>query len=113
MGIIASAGVVILQGASEGNRLLYPNTQLLLHVGEDGFSGHPKNLERSAEQSKKMRMLMYDIMRENCGDKSLNNEKRAYWDRKLDFDWWINAEQAVELGIADGIIDNNSLEIEE
>lgn len=107
IGVIMSGGAIIMQAASKGNRLLYPNAQVMLHDGEDGYQGHPRDFERWAEHGKKMRTVVYNLFADRCGTDELKNYKADYWRKKMDRDWILTAEEAVDLNIADEICTKN------
>lgn len=95
IGSAQSMGSIILQAADE--RVIHPNAIIMIHDGEDGFSGHPKNLERAAELSKKIRKKTYDIYAEK------SKHPAHYWEKKCAFDTFYSAEQAKEEGLVDKI----------
>lgn len=95
-GHIMSAASVIMQAAED--RFLTPNTIFMLHDGEDGYVGHPRDFERWADWSKTIRTKIYGIYSERSG------KDVAYWRRKMDHDYILTAEQAIAEGLADKII---------
>lgn len=96
MGQVMSAGAIILQ-ASE-SRLLSPNATVMLHDGQDGYEGHPRDFERWAEWSKHMRSRIYEIFAERSG------KEPSYWRRKMDHDMILTSDQAVAEGLADSVV---------
>ena len=96
IGYCMSMGSVILQAADE--RILYPNTQIMVHDGSDGYEGHARNFEAWANESKRARQKMYSIYAER------SKKSSAYWAKKCVVDWSMSAEQAVEEGLADMIL---------
>jgi len=101
IGTVQSAGAIIMQAASEGCRLLYPETTVMIHDGEDGYHGHPRDLERWADQSKFLRNRVYQIFAARC------NEKVDFFRKKHERDWILTASKAVEYNIADAIVETN------
>lgn len=95
-GNIMSAGALIMQAADK--RILSPNTYVLIHDGTDGFYGHSVNLERAGEQSKKMRKLLHRLLSERS---ILSHRQMA---EKCKFDTFLSAREAVNLGLADGVL---------
>jgi ATP-dependent Clp endopeptidase proteolytic subunit ClpP len=90
-----SMGSLILQAGTK--RLLQPNSTLLLHEGTEGYMGHARDFERMGKEAKRTRKLMTKIYQERSG----LSEKKIK--KLLRFDSWISAEEAVKLGLADGI----------
>ena len=103
MGKLCSSGVWLLQGANQGRRHIYQNTTCLLHDGEDGVSGHPRDIEKYAEQVKKERLHSYRLLAEASG------KKADYFNKKLPHDWWMLADDLVKENLADKIIKRNLL----
>lgn len=99
-GNVMSIASVIFQAASY--RSMSKNSSMLLHYGTDGFYGHSKDFERHAEESKRVNKIMEDIYLEKIQEK---NPKFNSKDLKklLEFDKFLTAEEAVELGLADGV----------
>jgi ATP-dependent protease ClpP protease subunit len=79
------------------DRVIHQNASMMIHDGNDGFSGHAKNFEMWAEQSKKTRQLMYDIYAERSGKAS------KYWEKKCLIDFVMDAQEAVNEGLADKV----------
>lgn len=100
-GYVMSAGSIILQAADR--RLLSRNATVMLHYGTSGSAGHKLDVERWADESKRLRMEMEEIYLGQMvkKDPSMNVEKlRAL----IQFDLYLDAGKAVKLGLADGII---------
>ncbi len=92
-----SMASVILQAADL--RILYPRATLMIHDGyETQQQATPQTFRNWAEFSEKSRNLMYEIFAERSNKKSI-----AFWKRKCANDTILSAEEAVDLGLADGI----------
>lgn len=94
-GNVMSMGSIILQAGDE--RVLMPHAVVMVHDGQDGYAGVPKDMESYAEQSKKVRRRMYEIYAERSG------KTPSYWEKKCRGDYWLSAEEAVEEGLADSV----------
>lgn len=105
MGSAMSMGSVILQAADE--RVVHPNSTVMIHDGYDGFEGHPRSFEKSAEQSKKLRMRMYEIYSQRSG------KDTKYWEKKSDHDLYMTADEAVAEGLADKVFDKEESDTHE
>jgi len=100
-----SMGAIILQAADE--RILAPHTTLLVHDGSDGFIGHPEDLSRRAKESERLRKVVDKILLARIQESKPKFTQKQL--RKLsEFDTYLDANQAVELGLADGIIGDAS-----
>jgi len=101
MGLAASMGSVLLSGGAKGRRFIYPNGEVMIHQPSisSGFQDTAANLIITAEEIKKTKIRLSQILADNCG-KSLEQVIKD-----SDRDNWLDAQQSVEYGIVDGIID--------
>ena len=95
-GIAASMGAIILQAADE--RVIGKNGHILLHEPSTGAIGKLSEIEDEARFADQLSSRLLEILAERS---SLSPQQiKRKWKRK---DWWLGAEQAVELGFADRI----------
>lgn len=97
-GKIMSMGIVILLAAK--NRKAYRNTTFMIHELSGGFIGKIAEMEESVDESKRLNNILFDII-----EKETNITKSKLMDiyeRKKD--WFITAEEALELGLITEII---------
>jgi len=101
LGKLYSMGSVIFQAGYK--RYIYPHTQFLLHDGSEAYAGNTKSFERWAENSKKTRAIMYQIYLEKMKkkDQKITTEQI---EKICAFDSIFNAQEAINLGLADKII---------
>lgn len=97
-----SMGSIILQAADQ--RLLSPNSKVMIHYGTVGFDHmHAKDAERWMRASKiddaETEQLYLARIKEKHPEYTLKKVKDL-----LMFDTILNAREAVDLGLADGII---------
>jgi ATP-dependent Clp protease protease subunit len=103
IGKLYSMGSIILQAGDQ--RWLLPNSSVMIHDGYDGYSGGAKSFENWAKDSKRVREIMYQIYYEKMITK--NSEiKLKQIEEMCNNDTIFNAKEAVEIGLADEIIDN-------
>jgi ATP-dependent Clp endopeptidase proteolytic subunit ClpP len=97
-GEVCSMGAVILQAAAV--RELMPNAVVMVHPGYSsvGFD-HDENTQRTAEYSKQMRDRCCEILAERMGITLKRFLSRFTWDT------YLSARQAVELGLADRVLE--------
>jgi ATP-dependent protease ClpP protease subunit len=100
-GYVMSMGCIILQAADK--RLLSRNVAVMVHYGTDGFIGHSTDMQRVADQSKRVRATMEDIYIGQMTKKD-PNITRAKVQEMLGFDTYLDAARAIRLGLADGLI---------
>ena len=97
-GEVCSMGAVILQAASV--RELMPNSVVMVHPGYSsvGFD-HDENTQRTAEYAKRMRDRCCEILAERMGITLKRFLRRFTWDT------YLTAREAVELGLADRVLE--------
>jgi ATP-dependent Clp protease protease subunit len=96
IGQVMSMGVIILQAAD--HRVLTPNTDVMIHDGENTVSGIARNFERWSDHYKSVRKKFYNILQERSG------RPQSFWQQKMLLDTILSAEQAVMFGIADKVL---------
>jgi len=105
-GECSSMGTVILQGFDE--RILLPDSFLMLHVGEQTISGHPKNNENWLNLYKYYDDRCYQIYLEKINDKQKEKKKKKLTLKELttmlDFDTIMLPDKVISLGLADGVL---------
>jgi ATP-dependent Clp protease, protease subunit len=100
MGLAASMGSILLSGGKKGRRFIYPSGEVMIHQPSLGgyIRGVSSDLEIQARQTKRVKDLGAKILADNCG-KTVEQILRDF-----DRDYWMDAKEAVEYGIADKII---------
>ena len=100
MGMAASMGSILLSGGTKGKRYIYPHGEVMIHQPSiGGAQGTSADLEILARQIAKTKEHGAKILAENCGQ-TLEKVMKDF-----DRDYWMNADEAVEYGIVDGIVD--------
>lgn len=101
MGMAASMGSVLLSGGTKGHRFIYPNGEVMIHQPSisSGFQDRASNLIITANEIKKTKIRLSQILADNCG-KTLEQLIED-----SDRDYWMDAKESVEYGIVDGIIE--------
>ncbi len=100
MGLAASMGSILLSGGKKGRRFIYPSGEVMIHQPSLGgfIRGVSTDLEIQARQTKRVKDMGARILAENCG-KTMEQILTDF-----DRDYWMDAKEAVEYGIADKII---------
>ena len=101
MGLAASMGSILLSGGVKGRRLIFPHGEVMIHQPSLGgyIQGVSTDLEIQATQTKRVKEIGATILANNCG-KTIEQIMKDF-----DRDYWMDAKQAVEYGIADKLID--------
>ena len=101
MGLAASMGSILLSGGVKGRRFIYPHGEVMIHQPSLGGSmrGVSADLEIQAVQTRKVKEIGAKILAQNCG-KTIEQVMKDF-----DRDYWMDAKEAIEYGIVDGIIE--------
>lgn len=99
-GMAASMGSILLSAPDKGNRLIYPHARVLIHqpliMGQIVAPAVDINIQ--AQEMEKMRDELNGILAEASGQPL----ERIQQDTDRDF--YMNAEEAIEYGLADRIV---------
>src|ERR1700754_1089688 len=99
MGLAASMGSILLSGGGKGKRFIYPHGEVMIHQPSLGgyMQGVSADLEITAKQTRRVKEISARILAENCGKKFEQVMK------DFDRDYWMDAKEAIEYGIVDGL----------
>ena len=100
-GYAMSMGSIILQAAD--TRLMMPSARMMIHYGWDSMgAAHHKDFMSYAEESKKLRDWMETLYVTKIQEQHADFNKVMLADF-MNFDRYLSAQEAVDLGQADGI----------
>ncbi|MCQ2482532.1 MAG: ATP-dependent Clp endopeptidase proteolytic subunit ClpP [Clostridia bacterium] len=100
MGMAASMGSFLLAAGTKGKRSILPNAEVMIHQPLGGAQGQATEILIAADHIKATRNRLNSILAERTG-KTL--EQIAL---DTDRDNWMTAEQALEYGIVDKILES-------
>ena len=99
VGMAASMGAFLLAGGAKGKLMALPNAEILIHQPLGGAQGQASDIQIAAEHIMRTKEKMNKILAQNTG-KDIE-VVRADCDR----DNWMTAEEALEYGLIDRVID--------
>tara|TARA_R110000796_G_scaffold18980_2_gene57129 strand:- start:2211 stop:2963 length:753 start_codon:yes stop_codon:yes gene_type:complete len=97
-GMCASMGSILLGAGAKGKRNVLPNSRVMLHQVSTGAEGNIQDVDITVNEAKKYNTKLFKYLGEYCGKSAEEVLKDASRDR------WLDAEEAVEYGIADKIV---------
>ena len=98
IGLAASMGAFLLAGGTKGKRFALPNSEIMIHQPLGGTQGQASDIQIAAEHIIKTKEKMNKMLSAN----SNMTIEETY--EKTDRDNFLSAEEALALGIIDGII---------
>ncbi len=101
VGVAMSMGSLLLAGGAKGKRACLPNSRILIHQPSAGFEGQSTDIEIHAREILKVRERVDEIYALHTG--KTNEEVHADMER----DRFFNAEQAVEYGLVDRVLESH------
>ena len=102
VGLAASFGAVLLANGEKGKRFATPNAEILIHqplIGGNGIAGQTTEIKIQAEHMIKTREKLNKLLSDKTGQSVETIEKDTERDN------WMTAEEALEYGLIDGIMD--------
>ena len=102
-GIAMSMGALLLAGGTAGKRMVLPNARVLIHQPSGGFQGQSSDIEIHAREVLEQRKRIDEIYAHHTG------KDAETLHRDMERDRFFSAEEAVEYGLADHVIDRHEL----
>ncbi len=101
IGMAASMGAFLLAGGTKGKRIALPNAEIMIHQPSGGAQGQATEIQIVAEQILKTKEKLNRMLAENTG--------RSYDEvcRDTERDNWLTAQEALDYGIIDKILDKH------
>lgn len=98
MGLVASAGALVLLAADKSRRIALPNSHYLIHQPLSGIKGVATDIEIHAKEIQKTRAKINELISAETG------KDLAQVEKDTDRDYWLNAQEAVEYGLVSRIV---------
>lgn len=96
-----SCGVILFSCGTKGYRYITEDATLMIHDVSSGNWGKNAEIKSGAKETERLNEKIYEILAENSNktekwfNKKINKKGRA--------DWFIEAQEAIDLGLADKI----------
>jgi ATP-dependent Clp protease protease subunit len=100
MGLAASMGQFLLTAGTPGKRFALPHSRILMHQGSAGIRGTAVDVQIQAENLEYTKDLMHRLNAEHSG------QDVGTIERDSDRDRWFTAQQAVDYGLVDAILES-------
>ena len=101
VGIAMSMGSLLLAGGANGKRMALPNARILLHQLSGGFEGQGTDIEIQAREVIGLKRLLEEIYARHTG-KTIEEVSRD-----MERDRFFKADEAVEYGLIDRVIEHH------
>ena len=98
IGQACSMGAVLLAAGAKGKRYALPNARVMIHQPSGGAEGRASDILISAEEIRKCRATLNDILVRHTG------KDLATIERDTDRDFFLSADEAKEYGLVDNVL---------
>ena len=102
IGMAASMASVLVSSGAKGKRFGLPHSTVLIHQPSGGAQGQQTEIQIAAEEILKTRKMINGILAENSGQPIEQIE------RDTERDHYLTAQEAVDYGLLDGIMENSA-----
>ncbi|ODN73980.1 ATP-dependent Clp endopeptidase, proteolytic subunit ClpP [Cryptococcus amylolentus CBS 6039] len=113
LGQAASMGSLLLGGGAPGHRYALKNSSVMIHQPSGGAQGQATDIALHAKEILRIRASLTDIYADHC---TLAGEEKAAarerFEKALERDYFMTAEEAVEFGIVDKIVTRRGADVE-
>ena len=100
IGMAASAASLTLANGAKGKRYILPHAEVMIHQPSGGASGMASDIEIKAKHIMRTKNLLHEFMSQKTGQTIKKLEK------DMDRDTFLNAQEAVDYGIVDKIVEH-------
>lgn len=106
IGQAASMGSLLLCGGAEGQRYCLPHSRIMVHQVSGGYQGQASDIAIHAKEILRVREQLNQIYLRHLTKKHSLEEIEKYMER----DYFMGAQEALEWGIVDKILDRREAE---
>ena len=101
IGQAASMGAFLLSCGAKGKRYALPNSRIMIHQPLGGAQGQATDIEIQAKEILRMKEILNNILSQNSG------KDLAQVEKDTDRDFFMSAEDAVQYGLIDQVLQNS------
>jgi len=102
VGMAASMGAVLLAGGASGKRHCLKHARVMIHQASGGFQGTAADINVQVKEINHYMSIITEILARHT--KQDNDKIR----RDIDRDYWLSAEEAVDYGLVDKVLEPGS-----
>jgi ATP-dependent Clp protease, protease subunit len=99
IGVTASFGTVLLTAGTKGRRYALPHATIHMHQPLGGAQGQATDIEIQARQILRLKTLLTSVLAKHTG------QPLEVIERDADRDFYLDAQQAVDYGLVDQIVE--------
>ena len=103
IGMAASMASVLVSSGTKGKRFGLPHSTVMIHQPSGGAQGQQTEIQIAAEEILKTRKMINEILAKNSGQSFEQVEQDT------ERDHYLTAQEAVDYGLLDGVMDSNNL----
>ena len=103
-GMAASMAAVLLTAGEKGKRTALPHSRVMIHQPMGGAEGQASDIEITTREILKLRDELYEIVARHSGNQIERIRKDS------DRDYWMTAQEALEYGMIDEILQRTKKE---
>ncbi|RDB29325.1 ATP-dependent Clp protease proteolytic subunit 1 [Hypsizygus marmoreus] len=106
LGLAASMGSLLLAAGEKGKRHCLPNASIMIHQPSGGATGQASDIAIHAREILRVRQVLTGIYQRHCsrdGESEVDSFSR--FERALERDYYMTAQEAMDFGIVDGILE--------
>ena len=104
VGMAASMGSILLSGGAKGKRAALPNAEVMIHQPSGGSKGMASDMEIAWKHIERCKEKLTKYLVKNSGRDPENPDDYNKVLADMDRDYWMSAEEALEYGLIDKII---------
>ena len=102
IGMAASMASVLVSSGTKGKRFGLPHSTVMIHQPSGGAQGQQTEIQIAAEEILKTRKMINEILAKNSGQSFEQVEQDT------ERDHYLTAQEAVDYGLLDGVMDSNN-----